>query len=348
MINKKKNQLDLIRDELSNKVKYINKLIEKLGLKTEELNKSLNNIQKSFDQIKGIPNDDLIKLNEYKEIRSNWEEQVEKIQNDFKNASIKNASAGSLFGGVGVGIATLAPTAAMGIATTFGVASTGTAISTLSGAAATNAALAWIGGGALAAGGGGMAAGSGLLALAGPIGWTIAGVSILTSGLIFFKSKNEKDRIQNIFELIGKRDLKSYDLTIVELNTRLNKIDTELPILKEAAKTLNSFGVDYKKMDKNHKLQLGTFVNLMNATTQLLTNPIQGLKPKFDEMDYHKFMDRIIYNPTLGIPGKDSCSNHKKVVVALSNLLYDIKLEGKDKTIFWNTLQNNTGFFRIN
>ena len=39
----------------------------------------------------------------------------------------------------------------MGVATTFGVASTGTAISALSGAAATNAALAWLGGGALAA-----------------------------------------------------------------------------------------------------------------------------------------------------------------------------------------------------
>ncbi len=41
------------------------------------------------------------------------------------------------------------PAAAMAIATTFGTASTGTAIAdTLFGAAATNAALAWLGGGA--------------------------------------------------------------------------------------------------------------------------------------------------------------------------------------------------------
>ena len=53
--------------------------------------------------------------------------------------------------GAGVAVVALGHTAAMGIATTFGVASTGTAISTLSGAAATNAALAWLGGGALAA-----------------------------------------------------------------------------------------------------------------------------------------------------------------------------------------------------
>ena len=43
---------------------------------------------------------------------------------------------------------------------TFGVASTGTAISTLSGAAATNATLAWFGGGSLAAGGLGAAGGA--------------------------------------------------------------------------------------------------------------------------------------------------------------------------------------------
>lgn len=49
---------------------------------------------------------------------------------------------------------------AVSLATSIGVASTGTAISGLSGAAATNATLAWLGGGSLAAGGGGMALGS--------------------------------------------------------------------------------------------------------------------------------------------------------------------------------------------
>ena len=37
---------------------------------------------------------------------------------------------------LGIAVATMGPTAAMGVATTFGVASTGTAISALSGAAA--------------------------------------------------------------------------------------------------------------------------------------------------------------------------------------------------------------------
>lgn len=50
-----------------------------------------------------------------------------------------------------------------GAVSTFGVASTGTAISTLSGAAATNATLAAIGGGSIAAGGGGVAVGTAIL-----------------------------------------------------------------------------------------------------------------------------------------------------------------------------------------
>lgn len=52
---------------------------------------------------------------------------------------------------------------AVGVATSIGAASTGTAISSLSGAAATNAMLAWFGGGAIAAGGGGMAVGAAVL-----------------------------------------------------------------------------------------------------------------------------------------------------------------------------------------
>ena len=108
----------------------------------------------------------------------------------------------------------------MGIATAFGVASTGTAISTLSGAAATNAALAWLGGGALTAGGGGMVAGKALLALAGPIGWAIAGVALLGSGLFLWKAKTEKDRLEKLFTLISERDVTSYQLAIVELSER--------------------------------------------------------------------------------------------------------------------------------
>lgn len=106
----------------------------------------------------------------------------------FSDREIQKARQAAAGAGLAVGasVAFMAPTAAMWIATTFGTASTGAAISTLSGAAATNAALAWLGGGPLAAGGSGIAAGNALLALAGPIGWSIAGATLL-----FSKKQNE-------------------------------------------------------------------------------------------------------------------------------------------------------------
>jgi len=67
---------------------------------------------------------------------------------------------------------------AMGLATSVGVASTGTLIGSLSGAAAWNATLAWLGGGSLAAGGGGMALGSVVL------GGITVGPAVLIGGFV--------------------------------------------------------------------------------------------------------------------------------------------------------------------
>lgn len=65
----------------------------------------------------------------------------------------------------------------------YGLASTGTAIGTLSGAAASNATLAWLGGGSLAAGGGGMALGTVVLSgLAAAPALVITGYGVAKKG----------------------------------------------------------------------------------------------------------------------------------------------------------------------
>ena len=114
----------------------------------EELVNSIANRPKGFDV-------------EIAEIQTHRESFVGTCE--FAKAELEAAKKSALGAGAGVAtgaaIVSVAPTVAMWVATTFGTASTGTAISALSGAAATNAALAWLGGGALAAGGGGMAAG---------------------------------------------------------------------------------------------------------------------------------------------------------------------------------------------
>ena len=209
-MSKKKSKLQQAQDEAQAAINETNKKIEELGKHSNNLCIELNNIQKLFDEIRNIPSEKKIECEKLKKIRLNWKQQAEKIESDYKAAAVKNAGAGAAGVSAGVAVAAMGPTAAMGIATTFGVASTGTAISTLSGAAATNAALAWLGGGALAAGGGGMAAGEAFLTLAGPVGWAIAGVALVASGIMFWRSSSKKKRIEEIFTLISKRDYEKY------------------------------------------------------------------------------------------------------------------------------------------
>lgn len=332
----KKSKLQVAQDKAQAAIKETNNAIGELGEYTRSLYKSLTSIQEQFDKIRNVPSEQKLQYEELKQIILNWKQQADKIDKDYKNVTVKNAGVGAAGTGLGVAVVTMGPTVAMGVATTFGVASTGTAISTLSGAAATNAALAWLGGGALAAGGGGMAAGNAFLALAGPVGWAIAGVSLLASGLIFWKSKSDKNHLENVFIAISERDIKSYELAIIELKERISRIIDENSKLTDAIGEIESFGLDYNKMSEAQQYALGSYVNLMLSSTQLLVNPIQGLLPKFSEEDFDSFMswkDREI--------NKETCTEHKDFIVSLANLLYKIELYDRDKKLLWKSLRNN-------
>lgn len=332
----KKSKLQVAQDKAQAAIKETNNAIGELGEYTRSLYKSLTSIQEQFDKIRNVPSEQKLQYEELKQIRLNWKQQADKIDKDYKNVTVKNAGVGAAGAGLGVAVVTMGPTVAMGVATTFGVASTGTAISTLSGAAATNAALAWLGGGALAAGGGGMAAGNAFLALAGPVGWAIAGVSLLASGLIFWKSKSDKNHLENVFIAISERDIKSYELAIIELKERISRIIDENSKLTDAIGEIESFGLDYNKMSEAQQYALGSYVNLMLSSTKLLVNPIQGLLPKFSEEDFDSFMswkDREI--------NKETCTEHKDFIVSLANLLYKIELYDRDKKLLWKSLRNN-------
>ena len=217
----------------------------------ESLVNSIANRPKSFDA-------------EFEEIRINRKKFTDSCE--FANLELQEARKVATGAGAGLAagasVAFMAPTAAMWIATTFGTASTGAAISTLSGAAATNAALAWLGGGALAAGGGGMAGGTAFLALAGPVGWSIAGATLLTSILIFTtkktklnKQKNEEiQAIKRNIELVREMDGKIgqiLDSTITIRNGLNDTLKTAFPMC----------GADYLSLDDGQKQLLGALIN---------------------------------------------------------------------------------------
>lgn len=212
---------------------------------------------------------------EYKAEFSVFTEILDDLKTKSDNVDFEfgtTATAGIL---AGVGTAAFAPTAAMAIATTFGTASTGTAIASLSGAVATNAALAWLGGGALAAGGGGMVAGETLLLLAGPVGWAIGGAAIVGGGL-FARNKNEK--------LANEANAKRKEVEVLtaqlraadhEVNGLISLTKTHVAGVKEILfKLKNSAPNDYRSFGSAEKNELSALKNNIEAVSKLLNKKV--------------------------------------------------------------------------
>lgn len=337
-MEKRQTKLPTAQKQAELALEKVNQKIDQLGMETGRLYTKMNALQAQFDAIRNVPGEKRISYERLKKIRLNWKQQAEKIEADFKRATVKNTGGGIIGVSAGVAVAALGPTAAMGVATTFGVASTGTAISALSGAAATNAALAWLGGGALAVGGGGIAAGKVLLVLAGPVGWAIAGVAVIGSGILLFKNKSEKQRLENIFALISKRDEKNYRLAAVELNERILRIQNECSLLDKAVSEVQTFGVDYKRMTRKQQYTLGAYFNLMQASTQLLINPITHLQPSYTRSDFEKFLSLQNHYKAL------NCKRYEQPLITLANLFYGIVLEEEDSELLIRAFKKNRVF----
>ncbi|MEV6073229.1 hypothetical protein AB0L82_42360 [Nocardia sp. NPDC052001] len=231
----------------------------------EQLVNSIANTPKSFDT----------DFDEIEVHRKRFLHTEDFAQKELEAARVSAAGAGAGFA-AGTAVASLAPSAAMWVATTFGTASTGTAISTLSGAAASQAALAWLGGGAVAAGGGGTAAGTSLLALAGPIGWTIAGATLLASIALFAKKKFEN------------REAKYEALTAIKRNTTLVKdMDAQIDdllqrttllregLVKSYGEALVHFRADFQTLAPAERSTLAALVNNTKSCAAMLTMRVE-------------------------------------------------------------------------
>jgi len=161
---------------------------------------------------------------------------------------------------------------AMGLATSVGVASTGTLIGSLSGAAAWNATLAWLGGGSIAAGGGGMALGSVIL------GGITIGPAVLIGGFVL-AGEGEK-------ALTKAREYEA------QVNTAIAKIETAKDFLQQVKRritelsnlveSLNTYAVvglneleSQPSFDKNRDASLFQKVGLLvKALVEIMKTPV--------------------------------------------------------------------------
>lgn len=252
--------------------------MEKAG---NELHRTRNNCVPLIREIEDLINSIANRPKEFEKTVSDIKAEREKFRDTVEYAEAAFSAAAASGAGVAAGVAGgaavagLAPTAAMWIATTFGTASTGTAISSLSGAAATNAALAWLGGGVKVAGGLGMAGGKAFLALAGPVGWGITGVTTAASAFVL-GHKNKKIANEAIEEAkqitIAGAELNESSAKIQNLNEETTKLFGALRDAAGANQALK--GADYLSLAEDEQIRLGAMVNNTLSLAALLNKTI--------------------------------------------------------------------------
>ena len=240
----------------------LNKKIDWLHYEKERTYYVLKNVETCLNMLKNTPEKMIIELNSAKLEISTFEKEIdiikkelEKIEFSAVTSGVKTAAAGVAAGTTVVGFA---PSAAMAVATTFGTASTGVAISSLSGEAATNA------------------AGTALLALAGPIGWAIGGTGLIFSGLSI-NGKNKQavekynEEVTNIRKEIVKLKLISAEIDRVGSGLR-----TDRDILKsKLSLAQDTYPKNYDEMNNDQRLYLGAIVNQLRVTSKKINEKIE-------------------------------------------------------------------------
>ncbi|QBP41981.1 hypothetical protein [Paenisporosarcina antarctica] len=170
--------------------------------------------------------------------------------------------------GISTGIGTALGSWAL--VSSFGAATTGATIATLSGAAATNATLAWFGGGALAAGGGGMA-----------LGTTVLGGLVAVPALVAYGAFSHVKA--------GKK-IKEIEL---EMNIILKSIDQmeeqvlSMELMAERAKELK-FALEKSREVFNHEV---TKINKVLFPYKFLSKWIKLIRKKVFKRSYYTKKD---------------------------------------------------------
>lgn len=273
---KARNRLKTAADSYNTHQAEVEKLASELyGLRRSSSEELIGPIESFVSNLAGAPKEFSRAFSEYRVELHTFDGVVAAMDTRLHDIKVSGTAGAGAGVAAGATTALLAPSAAMAIATTFGTASTGTAIASLSGAAATNAALAWLGGGAIAAGGGGMAGGSALLALAGPIGWALAGAAAVGGAAYVAHANNKVVEEANaklkpieagicalkvaIREILGLRDLTRQHVNgMTELFQQLQKC---------APRSYADFSAEHKRM-------LAALINHVHSLTALLNKTI--------------------------------------------------------------------------
>ena len=270
--------------------KQCGKALDELGEeKIFVLNGSVQEFLAAFEQLKNVDfreSEGLRELSKLQLDQVSFEELAE-----MKNFAVSIAK-GSVAGLSGGAIAALG---AYGLAAKVAVASTGTAISTLSGAAASNATLAFFGGGSLAAGGMGMAGGTAVL------GGLVAGPALMVMGTIISANagknlENAKANAAMTSETIEELENGAIQCIAIRRRTYmfyslLARMDAYfLPQIYAMEKIIAEEGVDYSQFKPESKAAIAAAASTAATIKAILDTPILTEKGELTE-ESNKFIE---------------------------------------------------------
>ena len=120
-----------------------------------------------------------------------------------------------------------------------------------------------------------MSAGSALLALAGPVGWSIAGATLLSSILLFASKRTKLNKQKNEEIQAVKKNIE----TVRELDGEIGLILSETAGIRTGLNdmlttALSLFGTDYLTLDDGQKQLLGALVNNTKALSAMFERTV--------------------------------------------------------------------------
>ncbi len=255
----------------------------------EKSNQVISNVEELINSIANSPKEMREELEEVKKSKEGYQENLKFAKEQaaaMAEAGIGVAAGAALGGAFAAGV----PKAALSIASAFGKATTGKAISHLSGYAAYKASAGWIARstiGKVAPGlivGSGFAQGEALLALAGPIGIAI-GTASTAASLAKMSVKNKKivhDSVNEIQDIMQKRNrlrLRTAEITNLkdETSRLLNSVKVQLENLSDCKDK------DYAELSLSEQYRLGTLVNTTLSLAKKMTVTIEEDEEDGDE-----------------------------------------------------------------